>query len=31
MSQVIDGGIPAAGLLAHPEISRFVDHLPYCR
>ena len=29
--QVIDGGIPASGLLAHTLISRFVDHLPYYR
>ena len=29
--QIIDGGIPAAGLLAHTAISRFVDHLPYYR
>jgi transposase len=29
--QVIDGGIPAAGLVAHTLISRFVDHLPYYR
>jgi transposase len=28
---IIDGGIPAAGLLAHTAISRFVDHLPYYR
>jgi transposase len=28
---VIDGGIPAAGLVAHTLISRFVDHLPYYR
>jgi transposase len=26
--QIIDGGIPASGLLAHTLISRFVDHLP---
>ena len=29
--QVIDGGIPASGLVAHTLISRFVDHLPYYR
>ncbi|MDM0110345.1 IS66 family transposase [Variovorax sp. J22R24] len=28
---VVDGGIPASGLVAHTLISRFVDHLPYCR
>ena len=28
---VIEGGIPAAGLVAHTLISRFVDHLPYYR
>jgi transposase len=28
---VVDGGIPAAGLVAHTLISRFVDHLPYYR
>jgi transposase len=28
---VIDGGIPAAGLVAHILVSRFVDHLPYYR
>ncbi|MEJ7687679.1 MAG: IS66 family insertion sequence element accessory protein TnpB [Variovorax sp.] len=27
-AQIIDGGIPAAGLVAHTLISRFVDHLP---
>ena len=27
----VDGGIPAAGLVAHTLISRFVDHLPYYR
>jgi transposase len=30
-AQIIDGGMPAAGLLAHTLISRFVDHLPYYR
>ena len=29
--QIIDGGIPASGLVAHMLISRFVDHLPYYR
>jgi transposase len=29
--QVIEGGIPAEGLLAYTLISRFVDHLPYYR
>ncbi|CAN7571860.1 IS66 family transposase [Variovorax sp. LjRoot290] len=29
--QLIDGGMPAAGLVAHTLISRFVDHLPYYR
>ena len=29
--QVIDGGIPAAGLVAHTLVSRFFDHLPYYR
>ena len=28
---IVDGGIPAAGLVAHTLISRFVDHLPYYR
>jgi len=28
---VVDGGIPASGLVAHTMISRFVDHLPYYR
>ncbi|EWS53759.1 MULTISPECIES: IS66 family transposase [unclassified Methylibium] len=28
---VVDGGIPAAGLVAHTLISRFVDHLRYYR
>ena len=28
---VIDGGIPASGLVAHTMISRFVDHIPYYR
>lgn len=28
---LIDGGIPAAGLVAHTLISRFADHLPYYR
>ena len=29
--QIIDGGVPASGLLAHTLISRFADHLPYYR
>ncbi len=29
--RIIDGGIPAAGLVAHTMISHFVDHLPYYR
>lgn len=29
--EVIEGGIPASGLLAHLLISRFADHLPYYR
>lgn len=29
--EVVGGGIPAAGLVAHTLISRFVDHLPYYR
>lgn len=28
---MVDGGIPASGLVAHTLISRFVDHLPYYR
>ncbi|MBN8748045.1 MAG: IS66 family transposase [Variovorax sp.] len=28
---MIDGGIPAAGLVAHTLVSRFVDHMPYYR
>lgn len=28
---VVDGGIPSSGLVAHTLISRFVDHLPYYR
>jgi transposase len=31
LPQTIDGGVPAAGLLAHTLIARFVDHLPYYR
>jgi transposase len=31
LPQIIDGGMPAAGLIAHTLISRFVDHLPYYR
>jgi transposase len=30
-AQIIDGGVPATGLVAHTLISRFVDHLPYYR
>jgi len=30
-AQIIDGGMPASGLVAHTLISRFVDHLPYYR
>ena len=29
--QIIDKGMPTAGLLAHTLVSRFVDHLPYYR
>ena len=29
--QIIDGGMPAAGLVAHTMVSHFVDHLPYYR
>ena len=29
--QIIDSGMPAAGLVAHTLVSRFVDHLPCCR
>lgn len=29
--QVIDKGLPTAGLLAHTLVARFVDHLPYYR
>ncbi|MEO7127675.1 MAG: IS66 family transposase, partial [Rhodoferax sp.] len=29
--QIIDGGIPAAGLVAHTLVSRFADHIPYYR
>jgi len=29
--QIIDGGMPASGLVAHTLVSRFVDHLPYYR
>ena len=29
--QVIEGGMPAAGLIAHTMVSHFVDHLPYYR
>ncbi len=30
-AQIIDKGIPAAGLLAHIMIARFADHLPLYR
>ena len=29
--QIIDKGVPTAGLLAHTLVARFVDHLPYYR
>lgn len=29
--RIVDGGIPAEGLVAHTLISHFVDHLPYYR
>lgn len=29
--RIIDGGIPAAGLVAYTMISHYVDHLPYYR
>ena len=29
--QIIDSGMPAAGLVAHTLVSRFADHLPYYR
>ncbi|MDP9912243.1 transposase [Variovorax boronicumulans] len=29
--QIIDGGMPATGLVVHTMISRFVDHVPYYR
>ena len=29
--QIIDGGMPASGLVAYTMISHFVDHLPYYR
>ena len=29
--QIIDKGIPTAGLVAHTLVGRFVDHLPYDR
>jgi transposase len=29
--QFIEGGMPAAGLVAHTLVSHFVDHLPYYR
>ena len=30
-AQIIDKGMPAAGLIAHTMVSRFVDHIPYYR
>ena len=29
--EIIDKGLPAAGLIAHTMVSRFVDHIPYYR
>ena len=29
--QIVDSGIPAAGLVAHTLVSRFADHIPYYR
>ena len=29
--QIIDGGMPTAGLIAHTMVGHFVDHLPYYR
>jgi transposase len=29
--QIIDKGVPTAGLIAHTLVARFVDHLPYFR
>jgi transposase len=29
--RIVDGGIPAAGLVAHTMIGHYVDHLPYYR
>jgi transposase len=29
--QIIDKGLPTAGLIAHTLVSRFVDHIPYYR
>ncbi len=29
--QIIDKGVPTAGLIAHTLVARFVDHLPYYR
>jgi len=31
VTEIIDSGLPASGLLVHTLISRFADHLPYCR
>ena len=28
-TEIIDGGIPSAGLIAHTLIGRFADHLPF--
>jgi transposase len=29
--QIIDKGMPTAGLVAHTPVSRFIDHIPYYR
>ena len=29
--QIIDNGVPTAGLIAHTLVARFVDHLPCAR
>jgi len=31
VTEIIDSGLPASGLLVHTLISRFADHLSYCR
>ena len=31
VAEIVEGGIPTSGLLAHTLVSRFVDHLPYYR